>query len=565
MSENQTTVDKAEVPKKPRATTDFATEFLDEKAVAIIIKQHLLPDDVENPVIFPPTYLKAKGKSQNDDKDDKSDKKESKQDQQKSVYNLDDLGDGKNVVEIDSPQSDGNKSEPLFKSDKLKHLVPQVVISVNGTQVNLLDAGHRAGDAVVRLSSLADKFHTAFIRADLGDHSLLATLAPTSILYGAWDSRSTQTKLQRIMKAGVRARNVRELTKSATFIPAAEYVKLGAIKEELDVGEGDSNPLSSEGLKYALASQSLGGVLLTDPKLLVRTIKINLVALRALQAKVDVTVKKPDEKSTEDEKNAYDEAVKKAEKQSRARTTALRNYILGLALVAATSDPDLNLREGCNLRISGEDDILLVKHRTADDPIKIDRTKATVFAEASGKEFFALMAGLSTEDASKLAEESHPFAKKDHLDATFEKDVAEEFLGLTDAKGKLSGAERDKVRALGPITRATLGKYYAAKKKRDKDGDPTDKLRAMLDKVKAVSGGKKLNADAEKLRTYITENPADTDDLKGYYAKITEILDGTELPEVKVTALKAVLPAVASPEQPVATATDAPITPEAGQ
>jgi hypothetical protein len=136
-------------------------------------------------------------------------------------------------------------------------------------------------------------------------------------------------------------------------------VKLGAIKEELDVGEGDSNPLSSEGLKYALASQSLGGVLLTDPKLLVRTIKINLVALRALQAKVDVTVKKPDEKSTEDEKNAYDEAVKKAEKQSRARTTALRNYILGLALVAATSDPDLNLREGCNLRISGEDDILI--------------------------------------------------------------------------------------------------------------------------------------------------------------------------------------------------------------
>ncbi len=549
MSEKQDSTANAEEPKKPRAITDFATEFLHDKAVAIIIKQHLLPDDVENPVIFPPTYLKAKGKSQDDDKDDKSDKKESKQDQQKSVYNLDDLGDGKNVVEIDSPQSDGNKSEPLFKAEELKHLVPQVVISVNGTPVNLLDAGHRAGDAVVRLSSLAAEFHKAFTRADIGDHSNLATLAPTSILYGAWDSRSTQTKLQRIMKAGVRAQNVRPLTKSATFIPAADYVKLGAVKEQLDVGEGDSNPLSSEGMKYALASQTLGGVRLTDPTLLVRTVKINLVALRQLQAKVEVDVKKPDDKATDEEKKAYDEAVIRAAGQSKVRTTTLRSYILGLALVAATSDPDLNLREGCNLRIDGEDHILLVKHRTADDPIKIDRTQAIEFAKTSGEKFFEAM--------------EIKFDKKDHLEAKFEKDVAEEFLGLTDAKGKLSGAERDKVRALGPITRATLGKYYAAKKKRDNDGDPTDKLRAMLDKVKAVSGGKKLNADAEKLRTYMTENPADMDDLKGYYAKITEILDGSDSPEAKATALKTILPAVTPTEPRTSGPAEAPATQEA--
>ena len=239
-------------------------------------------------MIFPPTYLKARNKGQGEKEPDGEDKKDGKKDQQQqSVYNLSDLGEKRNVVDIDSPQSDGNRSEPLFKSEALKHLVPQIVIDVNGTSVNILDAGHRAGDAVVRLSSLAAEFHTAFERAGLGDHSVLASLAPTSLLYGVWDSRSTQTKLQRIIKASVRAENVRELTRSATFIPAADYVAVGAVKEELNAGDGDSNPLSSEGMLHALASQTLGGVRLTDPKLLVRTIKINLVALRQLKAILD--------------------------------------------------------------------------------------------------------------------------------------------------------------------------------------------------------------------------------------------------------------------------------------
>ena len=251
----------SEQAKNSRAVTDFASEFLGDDAVAIIVKQHLLPDDVENPVIFPPTYLKARNKAQGDKEMDSEDKKEAKKDQQQqSVYNLSDLGDKRNVVDIDSPQSDGNRSEPLFKSDALKHLVPQIVIDVNGTPVNILDAGHRAGDAVVRLSSLAAEFHAAFERADLGDHSVLASIAPTSLLYGAWDSRSTQTKLQRIIKASIRAENVRPLTRSATFIPAVDYVAVGAVKEELNVGESDNNPLSSEGMLHALASQTLGGV-----------------------------------------------------------------------------------------------------------------------------------------------------------------------------------------------------------------------------------------------------------------------------------------------------------------
>ncbi len=445
MSEKHDEAEKQEelAPRKV-ASAEFVSMFLADDAIAIIVKQQLAPDDEENPVIFPPTYLKARSKASSNNDTEGEERKGTKQERQQPVYNLDPLPNGDNVCEIDSVQSDGNRSEPRFKSEKLKKLVPQIVIDVNGTPVNILDAGHRAGDAVVRFSSLAAEFHKAFQRADIGDHSLLASLAPTSLLYGAWDSRSTQTKLQRIIKASVRAENVRPLTRSATFIPAVDYVAAGAIREDLDVGEGDNNPLSAEGMKYALASQTLGGVRLTSPNKLVRTIKINLVALRQLQA--NVTVPKTDDKATDEQMKAYKNAVDEATKQSAARTSAMREYILALALVIATSDPDLNLREGCNLRIV-RDRFAFVRHRMEDQPIELDKNEVVTFAEEKAKAFFEAM-GIT-------------FESKDHLDARFEKDVAEEFLGL-------SSAERDKVRKLGPITRETLSKYKVEKKRRDK-------------------------------------------------------------------------------------------------
>lgn len=546
----------SEQPKAPRPVTEFATEFLADDAVAVIVRQHLLPDDAENPVIFPPTYLRARNKMQGDAEAYGEDKKEAKRDQQQqSIYSLSDLGDNRNTVDIDSPQSDANRSEPLFKSEPLKHLVPQIVIDVNGAPVNVLDAGHRAGDAVVRMSSLAAEFHTAFQRADLGDHSVLASLAPTSLLYGAWDSRSTQTKLQRIIKASVRAENVRPLTRSATFIPAIDYVGVGAVKAELNVGESDNNPLSSEGMLHALASQTLGGVRLIDPKLLVRTIKINLVALRQLKAIADSgnPPAVPPKDANEEQKQTYAEQVnkfeadrKKATDDTRIRTEALRKYILGLALVAATCDPDLNLREGCNLRIV-DDQFSLIRHRKSDDPIKLDATEVRTFADKAARAFFKAM--------------EIEFEEKDRLDAKFEKDVAEEFLGLKDSKGKLSGAERDKARKIGPITRPTMVEYWRQRRKRENAGDPLVKIRTLIEKVKTVAGGKRLNADAEKLRAHLNDNPPDTEGLKTIHAQIVGILDSDDSPEGKVNRLKAVLPPVESQSANTPNA----VAPEVGQ
>ena len=67
----------------------------------------------------------------------------------------------------------------------------------------------------------------------------------------------------------------------------------------------------------------LGGVLVKEP--IERDISVNLVALRGLAGRND------------------------------EETSAIRAYLLALALMAATGEIDLYLREGCNLRFIGED------------------------------------------------------------------------------------------------------------------------------------------------------------------------------------------------------------------
>ena len=43
----------------------------------------------------------------------------------------------------------------------------------------------------------------------------MAKIAPTSLLFGVWDSRSTQVKVARVFRSVIRAHNVRKLSRSA--------------------------------------------------------------------------------------------------------------------------------------------------------------------------------------------------------------------------------------------------------------------------------------------------------------------------------------------------------------
>ncbi len=471
----------------------FTAWLADDGPVALIIKQPLWPVDEEDPVIFPPTYPMTTYKTRvhtvrdgdyrvsielpPDSKADKSEKKED----QKPGYNIDRFPAGSqdtNSCEIDSPQSQSNRIEPRFKKIKGGALVPQIEIKVGTQTVNLLDAGHRAADAVVRMSSLADRFHEAFKATKSRNYFELAKYAPTSLVFGVWDSRSTYEKRQRILKAHIRATNVLERSKSAQYTPAADYVGVGVIDERHDQGKSDDNKLSVEGMKHALSTQTVGGVMLTPEKSrLVRTVNLNLAAVRELRG------------ATGDE------------------TKALQEYILALSLVAAAYEPDLNLREGCNLRFKGTPTTTLI-YRAKDETLSpLDLNQIEEFAESAAKKFFEV-AGIE-------------FEKKDYRDAVFEKGVAENYLSRT-------ADERKKISQFGPITAASIKRY-------DEQGKDPFKLVSEALKAAAKALGKKPGKNQPPTKNI--EALKDVSDLLSAMAENTTLADAAQALAAELLAL----------------------------
>lgn len=271
--------------------------------VALHMAQTLLPVEGEGGVIFPPTYADLKD------------------------YGVEKLSDGRTVVNVDSVGSQANRIEPIFRraedgmpENELAALVPQIDIRYGeGKTVSILEVGHRLGDALIRSSTLKDEANQAFAHfLDTGDASRIAKLAPTSIVFGAWDSRDTQAKLPRILQAVIRAWDVDVIKRSAQYNPPIDYSALEVFdQEQKEKQEGDpKSPLAKRGFVHVPASETLGGVVARGP--IERHITVNLIALRRLRGDGD---------------NSQD----------------LRRYILGLTLVAATEPLDGFLRQGCLL------------------------------------------------------------------------------------------------------------------------------------------------------------------------------------------------------------------------
>jgi CRISPR-associated protein Csb1 len=261
--------------------------------VALHVKQTLLPVEGEGGVIFPPTYADV-------------------------GYNIDELSDGTKVATIDSVGSQANRIEPIFEREPYAALVPQVEIKYGNEKVlSILEAGHRLGDAVIRSTELQEPAQKAFrLLLDAHDASAIAKLAPTSLVFGVWDSRDTQAKLPRIVQSVIRAWDVTSLHRSAQYNPALDYAALEVFSEEdKQKAEGKAeSPLAQRGFVHVPATGALGGVVARGP--IVRDVTVNLVALRRLNGE---------------------------------NGGALRRYILGLSLVAAFEPMDAFLRQGCLL------------------------------------------------------------------------------------------------------------------------------------------------------------------------------------------------------------------------
>jgi CRISPR-associated protein Csb1 len=304
--------------------------------VALHLKQKLLPVEVidaenkDGPVagiIFPPTYADI-------------------------GYNIDTLADGTRVATIDSVGSQANRLEPIFKSesqDRKDWLVPQIQIKLNeGRSVSLLELAHRAADAVVQSSpDLKKVIGGAFKSLQSGDAGPLCAMAPTSLVFGVWDSRGDSgEKRPRLVRSIIRAWNVEPLHAAAQFNSIWKALNEDqqdelkrAVKEKDKEGKlskvgladapgvfrkTDKIPQFRDGAPNPEA-RVLGGVIVRGR--IERQVTVNLVALRALRGKDD------------------------------SETKAIRKYLLGLSLSAATADIELFLREGCLLRYADGNDI----------------------------------------------------------------------------------------------------------------------------------------------------------------------------------------------------------------
>lgn len=318
-----------------RVSQEDINRWVDDKngPVALHLKQKLLPVEGEGGVIFPPTYADI-------------------------GYNIDTLSDGTRVATVDSVGSQANRMEPIFKQEPYCQLVPQLNISYgDGKKLSILDAGHRIGDAVVRATALHGEVQSAFIKfRDNGDAAELAKLAPTSLVFGVWDSRDTQAKLPRIVQSVIRAWDVDPLTRSAQYNPALDYAALEVFSEdEKQKSEGKKeSPLAQRGFVHVPSSGAHGGVIARGP--IVRDVTVNLIALRRLDGK---------------------------------NGEALRRYILGLALVAAVEPIEAFLRQGCLLVLdpAAPGGWTLVERTGSRSTFICDVTTATEYATAAANAF----------------------------------------------------------------------------------------------------------------------------------------------------------------------------------
>lgn len=271
---------------------------------AIVLREYLTPVEGKDGVLFPPTFAAAENSKEF-----------------AGGYNINEFGNGENVCLIDSVGSQANRIEPMFGEGEYASLVPQLIVEAGKERkISILEAGHRAGDAIVRCTELKDALQKAFQSLKKGNAVPLAKLAPTSLVFGVWDSRDTQAKAPRLLAATIRAFNVAKLTRSAQYNPAIDYVE-----EELLEATEEKDALkaySERGFRHVPASATHGGVIAKGD--IRREVTLQIAALRLLRG------------------------------ENADETKKLRAYLLGLALVAFTKPAVGFLRQGCNLVLDGD-------------------------------------------------------------------------------------------------------------------------------------------------------------------------------------------------------------------
>jgi CRISPR-associated protein Csb1 len=244
----------------------------------------------------------------------------------------------KDVV-LDTHQSQANRIEPALNGTGL---VPDSTIKVGEETIFLTEAGHRLADAVVRFSDKAALVEAALQGFSKGNATKVAKLAPTSLLFGLWDSRKTFTKIVRLFNSEIRAHNVIEVPSAGQFVSSVPRLEDQVTKD-----------LSTEGLLDCPYS-GLGGVIVKGE--ITRNARLNIRGIRSLHG------------------------------ANAEETAKLQQYVLALGLFALTYPVSGDLREGCNLVATNTTYSTFAEDGTRSD-IALKHEDVLAFAKKAAKEF----------------------------------------------------------------------------------------------------------------------------------------------------------------------------------
>lgn len=265
----------------------------DPEIVALTFKQKLESIDGPDAPIFPPTYPAPKetGKHRFD-----------------TPYTVNETKGGVRLCDLDSVQSQANRMEAAFIGE-LAAVVPQHAVQAGNHRVELTKLPHRIADASIRATKLADSIRKWMLDFDSGNPVPLAKTAPTSLVYGAWDSRDTQIRIPRAIRSEIRAWDVKIFTRSAQYSGAFQ-------RESLKLTEAEWKKGADIGFAPTPSVDAHGGILTHGE--IVHSASILLNVIRKYR--------------TGDESDV------------------LPNYLLGLALGGLLiGGRDYDLRSGCSL------------------------------------------------------------------------------------------------------------------------------------------------------------------------------------------------------------------------
>jgi CRISPR-associated protein Csb1 len=252
---------------------------------------------------------------------------------------------GRRDAVLDTHESQANRIEPKYQGTGL---VPEIVISVNGENRNVLEIGHRIADGVLRYSTAEETVKKVLTTFAKGDATPVAKHFPTSLIFGAWDSRGENCKMTRAIDSRVTATDVvvvQRYSQYVTALPKEFRDTLAPIKKLSNMGLNDC-PVNG-----------LGGVLVHGE--IVRDTTLNLRLIRRLRS------------------------------TSKEATDLLQSYILGLALFAMTTPMDWFFRQGCNLfPVPGSPlSFTLLAESGEETSVTLTPEEALAFATTAAKQF----------------------------------------------------------------------------------------------------------------------------------------------------------------------------------